>query len=209
MHRELRATLAVLEPILAAARYGRLGVLRERDAGRGRVTPRVPALILGSQAPVQREAQRAERRNGRREPYSAMSADSGRFGENADQNIQSWAQNPAARPLAHLNSSALLSTRHIERASVFPVSHKKYAAQSPIIPLPRITVCDSVGDAQVPKAFPLARGTFSDDIAAAQRRCGVNRTGACSRSVGLAEPQSKLHQSPKNNSSKNICSNNI
>ena len=59
--------------------------------------------------------------------------------------IQSLAQNPAARPLAHRNSSGLLSTTHIVSGLVRPLSDKKYAAQSPMMPEPSTTVCDSFG----------------------------------------------------------------
>lgn len=83
--------------------------------------------------------------------------------------IQSFAQNPAARPLAQRNSSGLLSTKYIDSGRVFPLSHKKYAALSPMIPEPRITVCGDVGPLNV-VALPLtlavvvSEGSLSEGI---------------------------------------------
>lgn len=59
--------------------------------------------------------------------------------------VQSLEQKPPASPLAQWNSFGLLSTRHIDCGRVFPLSHKKYAALSPIIPEPKMTVCGSFG----------------------------------------------------------------
>ena len=78
--------------------------------------------------------------------------------------VQSFAQNPAASPLAQRNNSRLLSTTHIESALVLPLSQRKYAALSPIIPLPKITVRGSLGVDVIPLPRPLAEGTLSDDI---------------------------------------------
>lgn len=89
-----------------------------------------------------------------------------------DEYVQSLEQKPAASPLAQWNSSGLLSTKHIDSGFVFPLSLRKYAALSPIIPAPRITVCGSFGpgvglvvlDVDVAVVGPFGIGALSEVI---------------------------------------------